>query len=159
MIISIITEDLFIKIAICILGVAGYLVARHIHHEKAQARPLVCPIHFDCDSVVHSDYSKIFGVPVEVFGMLYYAFITLSYLTSILLATVWPHTLPNALVGFMAISSMGAFLFSMYLIGVQLLILKKWCSWCLVSAMICILIFTFTALAYDFSSLAGLFLK
>ncbi|MDQ3076147.1 MAG: vitamin K epoxide reductase family protein [bacterium] len=149
-----ISEDLFIKIAICALGVAGYLVARHIHHEKRESRPLVCPINFDCDTVVHSDYSKILGMPIEIFGMLYYAFISLSYLASILLATVWPHTLPNALVGFMAISSMGAFLFSMYLIGVQLFILKKWCSWCLVSAFICILIFSFTALAYDFTHLA-----
>jgi len=152
-------EESLIKIIITLLGIAGYLVARHIHHEKQSARPLVCPIQFDCDAVVHSNYATLFGVHVEVYGMFYYIFITFSYLTSLLLSTVLPHSIPNALTGFIVITSLGAFLFSMYLIGVQLFILKKWCSWCLVSAIICILIFAFTVVAYDFSSLAAFYIK
>ncbi len=152
----IIPEEMFIRIAICALGFSGFLVARHIwKHKKENQAPLVCPIKFDCNAVVHSDYSKFLGVPVEIFGMIYYALLTIAYGCFIFL----PGALPNALVGFMVIASMGAFLFSLYLICIQLFVLKKGCSWCFVSAFICILILILTTLAYDFSSLAGMFLK
>jgi uncharacterized membrane protein len=40
-----------------------------------------------------------------------------------------------------------AFLFSLYLIGVQIFILKKGCSWCIVSALISALIFILAILS------------
>jgi uncharacterized membrane protein len=144
-----------VRIAIFFLGFAGFLVARHIFEEKKAERPLVCPIRFDCDTVVHSDYSKFMGVRVEILGMFYYAFIALSYLVFLFK----PEFLPNAVVGAMATLSLVAFLFSVYLIAVQIFILKKMCSWCIVSSFICILIFTLTILAYDFTVLVENFVK
>ncbi len=49
--------------------------------------------------------------------------------------------------------SMIAFLFSLYLISIQLFVLKKGCFWCYISSLISILIFVLTLLAYDFPSL------
>lgn len=144
-------EDVLIRVAICLAAVFGFFVARHIYKEKRAERPLICPIRFDCDTVVHSDYSKFFGIPVEILGMLYYFFVALSYLAFIFL----PHSLPNALVGFMALISLIGFVFSAYLIAVQIFILKKFCSWCIVSAFICVCIFSLTVIAYDFSVLFG----
>jgi len=150
-----ISEDILARIIIAVLALCGFFVARHIHNEKKQKRPLVCPIHFDCDTVVHSDYSKFFGIPVEVFGMIYYAFVTLGYIV----LSFMPEVLPMLLVDSLILISIGAFLFSVYLTIVQSFVLKKFCSWCLVSATICVLIFTLTLVSYDFSSLAGMFLK
>ncbi len=145
------SDDVLVRIAIFILGVSGFLVAWHIYkHKKPNKSPLVCPLKFDCHTVVHSDYSKFFGVPVEILGMLYYGFIFVSYLLLIFL----PHDLPSLLVGFLATLSVIAFLFSLYLIGVQIFILKKGCFWCFVSAFICILIFILTINVYDFSAIA-----
>lgn len=138
--------ETFISIAICLLGTTGYIVARHIHHEKKAKRPLVCPMHFDCNAVVHSDYSKFLGVPVELFGMVYYAFISFSYLVSLAVSVFLPHSLPPIFIAFVALSSLGAFIFSLYLVSVQTWVLKKFCSWCLVSAVICALIFVLTVL-------------
>ncbi len=145
-------EDVLIRIAIFVLGVCGFLVARHIFkHKKPNASPLVCPLKFDCHAVVHSDYSKFFGINVEILGMLYYGFVTIAYLILILL----PHSLPTLLVGFLATLSIIAFIFSIYLICIQMFVLKKGCFWCFVSALICILIFLLTVSAYDFSAIIG----
>jgi len=150
-----ISEDILARIAIVALGLCGFFVARHIHNEKKASRPLVCPIQFDCDAVVHSDYSKFFGIPVEVFGMFYYACLTLGYIV----LSFMPEVLPMLLVDSLILISIGAFLFSVYLTVVQSFIIKKFCSWCLVSALICILIFVLTLVSYDFSSLAGFYIK
>ena len=150
-----ISEEIIARIFITVLGLMGFFVARHIHNEKKAERPLVCPIRFDCDSVVHSDYSKFFGIPVEYFGMAYYIFIFLGYV----LLSFMPEALPDILVVSLVLISVTAFLFSVYLTAVQSFVLKKFCSWCLVSAFICVLIFALTLISYDFSSLAGMFLR
>lgn len=139
--------DILLRIAIFILAVAGYFVARHIHRQKTAGEILVCPMNLDCHGVVHSDYSKLFGVNVEVWGMFYYGFIALSYLLFIFI----PQALPNYLIGSMATLSIVAFIFSAYLVAIMTFVLKKGCYWCFVSATFCLLIFVFTLLTYDFS--------
>lgn len=142
-------EEFLLRVAVFILAFGGYFVARHIYNHKKQAKPLVCPIRFDCNSVVNSDYSKFLGIPLEILGMYYYAVVAFLYLI-----LIFAHSLiPLYLVALLVLSSVAAFAFSLYLIFVQLFILKKGCSWCFVSATICILIFILNLLAYDFASL------
>ena len=148
--------DILAQATIFLLGVCGFLVARHIYkHKNNDKNPLVCPIKFDCHTVTHSDYSKLFGIPVEVLGMIYYALISLAYLFFILTRGA----VPVPLVGFVIALSLIAFIFSVYLIGVQIFVLKKGCSWCIVSAIICLLIFALTAMNYDFGFITQIFLK
>ncbi|MBI5139788.1 vitamin K epoxide reductase family protein [Candidatus Nomurabacteria bacterium] len=144
------SEDVLLRVAIFVLGACGFWVAKHIREHKVEQKPLVCPIQFDCNTVVHSDYSKFLGMPVEILGMVYYALVSLSYLFFIFL----PNVLPNIVIGGMIVLSLVAFLFSLYLIGVQVFALKKGCSWCFVSAFISISIFVLTLLTYDFGSVA-----
>jgi uncharacterized membrane protein len=148
-------EFVFFKLATAILALFGFFVARHIYKEKRASRPLICPIKFDCQTVVHSDYSKFLGVPVEIFGMIYYVFIFSSYFALAFLGSV----LPQGYIIFLALISVFAFLFSMYLIFIQMFVLRKFCSWCLVSAFICSLIFLLTIEAYDFVNLFEIFVK
>ena len=136
------SNNVLIRIIIFVLGVCGFLVAKHIRNHKTQNTPLVCPIGFDCHAVVHSDYSKFIGMPVEFLGMIYYALVALAYLFIIFM----PGAMPNLLAILLVITSLIAFLFSVYLIIVQIFILKKGCSWCIVSAIISALIFTLTML-------------
>ena len=130
-------------LAILVLGGAGFLVAKHIYLHKKTGKVLVCPIQFDCNTVVNSDYSKFFGIPVEFLGMLYYFIIAFSHLVFILI----PNVDVSMFVTFTLYISTAAFVFSLYLIGVQIFILKKGCSWCFVSAFISTLIFVFTMLS------------
>lgn len=149
-------EDILAKIAVFALASCGFVVARHIYkHKKSDQSPLVCPLNFDCHAVVHSDYSKFLGVPVEIFGMIYYGLVSISYLIFIFM----PNVLPPFEVGVVIISSLAAFIFSLYLICVQIFILKKGCFWCYISALICVLIFILTVFSYDFSAVVQAIIK
>lgn len=141
----------FMRIAIFVLALCGFFIARHIRVHKKKDVPLVCPIRFDCHSVVHSDYSKFLGMPLELLGMIYYGVLSTCYF----LLIFHIGSLPSGIVGFLAIASIVAFLFSLYLIMVQIFILKKGCSWCFVSAGICILIFMLTIYAYNVLEVVG----
>ena len=113
------SEHVLLRVAIAVLGVCGFMVARHIRHHKKTGKLLVCPIKFDCNTVVNSDYSKFFGIPVEILGMAYYSLVFISYFCFIFIQGL----LPNFLIGFMILLSVTAFLFSVYLISVLLFIL------------------------------------
>ncbi len=149
------SSDILIRTVIFILSVSGFMVARYIYkHTKPEHRPLVCPLNFNCEAVIHSNYSRFLGVPLEIFGMIYYALMSISYFILIFM----PDVLPTPLIGFLIIASLSAFLFSIYLVCVQIFILKEGCFWCLISTFISVLIFILTVLAYDFSYIAKIFI-
>ncbi|OGI60645.1 hypothetical protein A2641_01950 [Candidatus Nomurabacteria bacterium RIFCSPHIGHO2_01_FULL_37_25] len=144
------SNNILIRLTIFILGFCGFMVAKHIFKRKNDTeKPLVCPLKFDCHKVVHSDYSKLFGVPVDIFGMIYYGFISVFYLFFIFR----PEPLPFILVNFLITLSLMAFLFSIYLIIVQIFILKNGCFWCIISTFISTFIFILTLLPHVFSSM------
>jgi uncharacterized membrane protein len=121
---------------ISLLGLAGFLLALHIHRKKLSKKKLVCPMRSNCDTVIHSDYSRIMGIPVEVLGMIYYVFIGSIY-SVIFIFNLWSEI--TALVIFTI--TLCSLLFSVYLVSVQAFILKQWCAWCLLSATTSFLIF------------------
>lgn len=131
------TNEISARIAVIVLGLCGFWVAKHIRKHKTEGAPLVCPIGFDCHAVVHSDYSKFLGMPVELLGMIYYAFISLASFA--LFFT--PSSFPLSSVNFLTALSLAAFVFSLYLISTQIFIIKKGCSWCIISSIISALIF------------------
>lgn len=138
------------------LSAFGLWVANHIRSHKQKKTPLVCMVGFDCHSVVHSDYSKFFGIRVEMLGMLYYAIVAALYLLMFALPKAGWYSM--SLIGLTAIISLVAFLFSFYLICVQIFILRKGCSWCIVSAIISALIFFINIEVYGSGVFAKLFL-
>lgn len=117
-----------------LLGLSGFLLASHIHNKKITKKRLICPRKSDCNSVITSDYSKIFGIPIEVLGMVYYAFSALSY------GVFYSNLLPQYFFTILFLISIGATLFSLYLIYVQAFKIKQWCLWCIGSAIITLLI-------------------
>lgn len=121
---------------IAILAITGFLIAAYIYGKKKAKKKLVCPRYSNCDTVIHSDYSKIFGIPVEILGMIYYVFIGSAY-TIVFIFGLWSANVGILLVGI----SMCAVLFSIYLVSIQAFVLRHWCVWCLSSAIISILIF------------------
>ena len=119
-------------------GIAGFFISLHIHRKKRAEERIVCPIGFDCDAVVHSKYSRFFGVPLEVGGMLYYACIAFGYAVLFALPDLFPAAVPSVA---LAVSGI-AILFSIYLTGIQMFALKEWCTWCLASTVLSATIFT-----------------
>lgn len=119
---------------IIVLGLGGFLIAQYIYRKKKAKTKLVCPRRSNCDTVIHSDYSKIFGIPVEGLGMYYYASVVITY-------CVFLFRPANEIINLVVLGiSMSSVLFSIYLVSMQAFVIKQWCAWCLASASISLLI-------------------
>jgi uncharacterized membrane protein len=120
------------EIIIIALGILGFLLCVHIYKKKRSTKPLICPLKGDCESVLKSDYSTFFGIGLEVYGLLYYGTVTVSYTVMYFYPVFHVPLVYLPILGV----SIGAFLFSLYLTGVQAFKIKSWCTWCLTSAAI-----------------------
>ncbi len=146
--------EIFFKGLVLLLGISGLLLSRYIFQKKRAGSKMVCPLDSDCETVVHSEYSKLLGVPLEVIGMVYYSFISISYVVFLFS----PESATELWV-FSAIAiTTTALLFSCYLVGVQAFAIKEWCTWCLTSAFFCLLIFISMLLGLD-GGLRGILLE
>lgn len=138
--------DPLLNTLLIIFALAGFGLAFYIWNKKHQKRPMVCPLKSDCEAVINSQYSKFFGVPVEMIGLFYYGIIAASYF--FFLATPFS---ANSLVVFLVLAaSTLAVLFSLYLTFIQIFSIRQWCFWCLTSASICIAIFVLAVLGSGF---------
>src|SRR3954452_8638062 len=97
-------------------AVTGYLTV--VHYTGAR---LVCPTS-GCETVQHSRYAEVAGVPVALLGLLGFAAI---------LGTALVRGRQAAELG--AGLALVAFLFSGYLLLVQLLAIHAICTWCVTS--------------------------
>lgn len=138
-------QGLYAFIAFAAAG--GFGVALYIYYTKRHHKQLVCPTGSDCNAVVTSRYAKFLGVSLEYWGMFYYTVIFSAYI--ILIFT--PHLLSEFfLYGFIMLAA-AAFFFSLYLLFVQAFLLRQWCIWCLLSAMLSIAIFIVSLASVDFA--------
>lgn len=128
-------------------GVGGFGVAKYIHHIKTSNKQLVCPVGSNCNAVISSRYAKFLGISLEYWGMAYYAFIFLAYMTLIFKEQFFSETFSFLLFGI----TVAAFFFSLYLLFIQAFILRQWCIWCLLSAGLSIIIFIISLSRFDFA--------
>jgi uncharacterized membrane protein len=101
-------------VALCGIGVAGYLTWAHYQHSQ-----VVCVVGGGCETVQKSSYSEIAGVPVALLGLISYC--------GILGLIAWDA--PWARVGAATLALVGL-LFSAYLLAVQLFVIDAVCVWC-----------------------------
>ena len=111
---------------IAAIGVSetAYLIKTRVRFEKP-----VCPIGGGCITVLTSKYSRLFFVPNDVWGLLFY--IVSSLIAAFLVIGVEPMAFWYMILK-TAIAS-GA-LFSVFLTYLQWRVIKAWCFWCLMSA-------------------------
>jgi uncharacterized membrane protein len=122
---------------VTIAAILGLFLSLYIRHKKANKKVLVCPLKANCDDVIHSEYSKFFGIPVELMGMGYYILVALIY-TGL---QFQPDLIPASAILWVLGLTATALLFSLYLTIIQAIVLRQWCSWCLMSAGLCATIF------------------
>ncbi len=123
-------------ILIVFTAFGGFFLASYLFHKKHEKKEhFICPLKGNCSEVMNSDFSTFMGVPVINVGLLYYAGIAIGY--GLLVA--FPEMFASLKVYLLAISSL-AFLFSMYLTFIQLVVLRRICTWCLLSASFCTII-------------------
>ena len=132
---------------IAFAAVGGFGVALYIYYTKKHHKQLVCPVGSDCNAVINSRYAKFFGIPIEYWGMFYYAVIFIAYIVLIFA----PHLLSEFFLAGLIMFTVAAFLFSLYLLFAQAFLLRQWCIWCILSAALSIMIFIISLAGVDFA--------
>lgn len=115
---------------------AAYLAAEHF---TGSIPP--CSIVQGCETVLTSPYAVIWGIPVALFGALF-------YLASFLLMILYKETEKEVFLYALAIIASAAFLSSLWFVYVQLFILNAICLYCMTSAGTSTLIFILTTGAF-----------
>ncbi|MBI3051714.1 vitamin K epoxide reductase family protein [Candidatus Woesearchaeota archaeon] len=125
---------LFIVLSILGMANTGYLFWKH-----RRKGPLICPLYHDCSVVTESKWSHIFYFRNETLGLLFYAFMLVGILASIFL----PSPLFSARYTYrvLLLASGAGVLFSIFLVYVQVKIIRNYCFYCMVSALLTLLLF------------------
>lgn len=114
---------------VCMLFVViGILVAGYLSYVKLVDVPLVCIENgpFNCDLVQNSAYSRLFGIPIAWLGLAVYLILGAILLLENRIAFLGDY---GKLI-FLGIN-LFAWVFSIWLVYVQFVILQALCQWCL----------------------------
>jgi uncharacterized membrane protein len=121
-----------------VLALLELIVAAYLEIERARGRNVACPIGGGgCETVQHSRYSKLAGVPLPLLGL---AGAATMFATTLLRD-------PRARTAAFVLAAAGA-LFSLYLAGLQAFEIHAYCAWCLSSAVIWIALAVTTGIAW-----------
>lgn len=121
---------------ILLLAFCGIAVSAYLAQSEAMGAPLICNIQnlSGCNVVVESQYSKILGISLADFGLLFYTMLfVVAAFELILLNQILRHTLQGfALIGLLS---------SGYSVFTQYYLIQAWCIYCLTSVLITVLVF------------------
>ncbi|OGZ70274.1 MAG: hypothetical protein A2904_01270 [Candidatus Staskawiczbacteria bacterium RIFCSPLOWO2_01_FULL_33_9] len=101
-----------------------YLIRKRIASQKP-----VCPVGDNCSLVLESKYNKIFVIPNDILGLLFY--ITISFISAFLVIGVEPLVFWDFI---FKISILFGSILSLVFTYIQWRIIKAWCFCCLMSA-------------------------
>ncbi|WP_053736958.1 vitamin K epoxide reductase family protein [Nocardia sp. NRRL S-836] len=109
-----------------LLSIAGLLTSAYLTYTHFDRSALICSADavVDCETVTSSDQSELFGIPVAILGLAFFAFLTV-----ICLPFAWRvEALKWVRLGAVAVGV----LMVVYLVAAELLIIGKICLWCTV---------------------------
>lgn len=101
-----------------------YLIKKRLLSERP-----ICVVGEDCIKVLQSSWSKVFIIPNDVLGLLFY--IVCSMITAFLVIGVEPLWLWDTVIKIMVLFGS---LLSVFFTYLQFKVIKAWCFWCLMSA-------------------------
>jgi len=108
---------------LAVLDVIGLSIALYLSVVELGGGVPVCgPLH-GCETVAQSEYSRIAGVPVAVYG------VGLSLILLTLAVTWWRTNLYGLLLAHYGLSLAGV-IFEIYFIYIQIAVIRAVCVWC-----------------------------
>lgn len=127
--------------SIIILSLIGFTDAAFLLAKRLSGAPIPCFITTGCDEVSKSPYSVMFGVPLSAWGVIFYlgtGFLALLYMDT-----------KNALAGALVpLATLFGFLSSCYFIYVQKFLIGAFCIYCILSALVSVILFVLGIIAY-----------
>jgi len=110
------------------LAPLGFLDAGYLTVEHFLNRVPPCSLVAGCEKVTTSQYSVIFGVPMALMGALYYLAIILALVLYLDLRRDW-------IIKWTARFTAVGFLFSLWLVYLQIFVIRAICQYCVLSAL------------------------
>ncbi len=125
-------------IAVLALSAAGFALAAYsMAHKVGFTSGAFCDINatFNCDVVNKGPYSEVAGIPVALLGLIGYAFFALSAFLKL------RQPADKQVTAFLLYSSFFGLLFTLYLTGIEALVLHAFCVICLTSQAVMLALF------------------
>jgi len=131
-----------------VLAIIGLLVSIYMTIYKITSNDSMCIGSGDCKTVNASRYAEVYGIPVAVLGVAGYAAI---------LAVLFLERRPgffqqNGTMLFFGLSLTG-FLFTLYLIFVEVALIRAYCPFCITSQTVMTIIFIISVIRLVFLSI------
>lgn len=125
---------------ILVLAFLGISNSAYLAQSEAAGTPLICNIDSlsDCNVVTQSQYSKIMGISLANFGLLFY---TVVFVLAAFELALYNEMLRRALQGF-ALVGLAT---SIYSVGIQMFVIDAFCAYCLLSAFLTFFMFVAAA--------------
>jgi uncharacterized membrane protein len=121
-------------IAILLLAFFGLADSVYLAQHVESGTPLICTVVSGCNKVASSEYSRVFGIPLAELGVIFYAVL---FIAAALECALYNRALRRVLQGL----AIFGFLFSLYSTILQIFVIKAYCIYCLMSALITVFIF------------------
>lgn len=132
-------------LGIILFALSGVALSGYIAKRKNQGASMVCPLGHSCESIINGRFSRFLGLRVEFIGLSYYLFVALFYIASLFV------DIPQKIIFLILLITGISFAFTLYLLIVQLMVIKKWCSTCLGSSAVSFLIIVLSFLGFESS--------
>ncbi len=116
-----------LPVAFLIISALGFADATYLSIKHFLGTPVPCSILHGCEIVLTSKYSVLYGIPIALFGALF-------YLTVMILSAVYLETKKVTVLKLVACITTLGFLASLGFVYIQLFILKSICLYCMGSA-------------------------
>ena len=146
------------KLVLAILAIAavGFIDSAYLSIEHLLGRVPPCTLTSGCELVLTSSYSVIFGIPVALFGAVYYLLIVIGCFIFIESKHISKLLVFNSeILKLSLFLTFPGFLASIWFTCVQIFILRSYCMYCLGSALITtalFAIFLYVAKKYGYAS-------
>ena len=128
------------RMVVAVLALLGLSVALYmLAYALGLTGPILCNVG-SCETVQNSQYSRIGGIPVAVFGALGYLALLAASFLGLQPKFVGARWVSLALFGGGVV---GVF-FSGYLTYLEAYVIHAWCQWCVSSAILAVLAFLFS---------------
>ena len=130
-------SDRVVRAGLALVTAAGIALAAYLTYVHYHPGALICPTSGGgCETVQHSKYAEIVGIPVAILGLFFWIVA--------LVLVLWDSELARTLI--VALAVCGA-AFAAYLVVLQLFVIDATCTWCLLNDLVLAPLFLVLALA------------
>lgn len=112
-------------VPLLVFAVVGLAVSAYLAFEKLSGVVGPCLVGSGCDTVNSSQYSSVLGIPVALFGLAWSA-------TAVVASLAWWRSGDRRPLYLLYAGGLVGLLFELYLVYLQLFVIRAVCSWCVV---------------------------